>query len=52
MDSDLPLCRLNDEDEFTIPFGEKTDKDLELVNVCAEELNREAGDVMDYQVIH
>lgn len=30
---------------------QNTDSELHRINACADELNREAGDVLDYQVL-
>lgn len=51
MDANLPLSKLNTDDKFSIAFGRKINGDLEKINAYAEELNQEAEDVLDYQVI-
>jgi len=51
IDANLPLSKLNADDKFSIAFGRKINGDLEQINAYAEELNQEAEDVLDYQVI-
>lgn len=51
MDADLPISKLNTNDKFTIAFGGKVTNDLDQINAYAEQLNQEAEDVLDYQVI-
>jgi hypothetical protein len=49
IDSDLPVSQLNADNEFTIAFRGEINRDIDQINAYAEELNKEAEDVLDYQ---
>ncbi|TAN49862.1 MAG: hypothetical protein EPN21_10480 [Methylococcaceae bacterium] len=49
LDDNLPVGQLSANDEFTIAFGTKADRDLDGINANAAELNQEAEDVLAYQ---